>query len=375
MSRILLSAALIVKNEANFLPACLASLQGIVDEVVVVDTGSTDRTREIAESGGARVFDFPWTGDFSAARNHGLEHCTSEWILYIDADERIRPGSVTNLGAELASNSHVAYQVLLHPLQGFTSFWILRLFRNEPAIRFRGVIHENLWPAVQEYRAANGGEVGNSGLILDHDGYEGNQERKNQRNLPLLLKNIEQDPNRVYSWCHLANIYTELQKFDLAEQAWTNALQVVRKKRRLLPEDVLPYTGLIQRGNEVGRDVSALLDEARDRFPSNLNLEWQRGRAFMREGKFETAIDVFKGLVAVGSAGEYDHSVAYDLRLFHVFSYDSLAVCYFRLARYSESRHYYELASQHDPQNLEYRVKQSLCTRLAREAADAVKVL
>ena len=153
MSGIQVSAALIVKNEEDFLEGCLASLQGIAGEVVIVDTGSTDRTKQVAERGGARVYDFAWSGDFSAARNYGLEQCRGEWILYIDADERVRPGSAAHLAEELSSANHIAYQVLLHPCAGFTPFWILRLFRNDPAIRFRGVIHENLWPTVQEYRA------------------------------------------------------------------------------------------------------------------------------------------------------------------------------------------------------------------------------
>ncbi len=369
MSRIHVSAALIVKNEEPYLEACLASLQGVAGEVVVVDTGSTDRTKEVAARRGARVYDFPWTGDFSAARNYGLDLCRGEWILYIDADERVRPGTAENLQQELSSTNHIAYQVLLHPCAGFTSFWILRLFRNDPAIRFRGVIHENLWPAVQEVRAACGGEVGSSTLILDHAGYEGNQQRKNERNLPLLLRGVEQDPERVYSWCHLANVYSDMDQHQLAEEAWTTALGLVRKKRRHTPDDVLPYISLIERWSTTGRAAGDLLDEAQANFPANLNLVWQRGQALLRDGDFEAAIRIFDTLVETGKAGSYDHWIAYDLRLFTLFSYDALAVCHFRLGRYDDSGRYYALALQHDPASLEYRVKQSLCTRLARQSA------
>jgi glycosyltransferase involved in cell wall biosynthesis len=77
-----------VKNEEPSLPACLASLAGVADDVVVVDTGSSDRTRDVARQHGARVFDFPWCDDFSAARNECLRHAHGDWVLWLDADER-----------------------------------------------------------------------------------------------------------------------------------------------------------------------------------------------------------------------------------------------------------------------------------------------
>ncbi len=86
----------------------------------------------------------------------------------------------------------------------------MRLFRNHPSIRFRGVIHENIWPGIDAYRAARGGRIGRSGLIFDHEGDEGDQTAKHRRNLPLLKKRLRADPIGVYSWCHLASIYAAL---------------------------------------------------------------------------------------------------------------------------------------------------------------------
>jgi glycosyltransferase involved in cell wall biosynthesis len=81
------SAALIVRNEENHIGACLRSIRGLVDEIIVADTGSCDRSREIAAANGARVFDYEWHNDFAAARNHAIGQATGDWILYIDADE------------------------------------------------------------------------------------------------------------------------------------------------------------------------------------------------------------------------------------------------------------------------------------------------
>ena len=85
----LLSAAIIVRDEADFIDVCLASLDGLVDEVVVVDTGSVDDTIAIAEAHGARVAHEPWKNDFARCRNRSLDLATGDWILYIDADERV----------------------------------------------------------------------------------------------------------------------------------------------------------------------------------------------------------------------------------------------------------------------------------------------
>src|SRR5437764_6936259 len=94
-----LTAAIIVKDEAEHLAGCLASLRGAVDEIVVVDTGSSDGSPAVAEGFGAVVLHHEWTGNFSEARNLGLDRATGEWILYIDADERLEPMSKADADA------------------------------------------------------------------------------------------------------------------------------------------------------------------------------------------------------------------------------------------------------------------------------------
>ena len=373
MNQIVLTAALIVKNEAKFLGQCLSSLHGIADEVVIVDTGSTDGTPELAAEFGARVYEFAWTGSFSDARNRALDLSNGQWILYIDADERVRPDSVANLRAELANPSFIGFRVLLHPRRGHTAYWSLRLFRNDPSIRFRGIIHESTWPALLEYRARHGGDISFSRMVLDHEGYETNQEMKHERNLPLLLKGLEQEPDRVYSWCHLANIYTARQEPDRARDAWDQALRIVRNRGVQAPEDLLPYLGHIERGLQHHEDVSSLVEEASSLFPSSVRLEWLRGRMLMSQGKFTSAIEKFENLIAWGASGRYERWFAHDLRYFGAYAYHAIATCYFRLGDYNRSCQYYALAAKDEPENLEYRVKQALSSRLAARSTATVQ--
>lgn len=361
----LLTAALIVRDEAEHLSECLASIESLVDEIVVVDTGSADNTREIARSYGARLCEFAWNDNFSDARNHGLDLVRSDWVLYIDADERVLPCDFQAVREQLADPVHAGYEVLLRPLANYTPYWILRLFRSDPAIRFRGPIHENIWPSIRAYC---GGmvRVGRSPLLLDHAGYQGDQSHKHRRNLPLLHAALETDPTRIYCWCHLADIHTALGEPDLAIRALETALAMVRTKRVLSADDSLPFVRLIHRGLEAGHDVSGLIAEGRDRFPGNMQLIWIEGRAHMSSGRHELAIPLFLGLVQSGQDRTFDHSSAYDSRIFGVFAYDSLATCCFRLRRYEEGRLYYQRAAEAAPGRLDYIAKQELCANLAR---------
>ncbi|MBM4440614.1 MAG: glycosyltransferase [Candidatus Rokubacteria bacterium] len=366
----MLSAALIVRDEEAVLPACLESLAPVVDEIVVVDTGSRDATPRIARDAGAVVYDVPWRDDFAAARNHALDRARGEWILYIDADERVRAldgAARAALRGHLADPGFVGYFVMLQSRAGVTAYREMRVFRNRPEIRFRGVIHENIWPGVIAYRRTHGGAIGVSPLILDHVGYDGDQAHKHRRNLPLLREALRQDPERVYCWCHLASIHAAQGEDAEAEAAWLRALAIVRGKDRHLPEDVLPYLGLAGWRAARGEDVEPLVAEARGRFPYHLQVQWLQARAWMAAGRYEAAIPLLEGLVRCGETGAYDRSSAYDVRLFTLLPYEALATCLFRLGRYEESARYYGLAASHDPEPLKHRIKQQLCARLAGE--------
>ncbi|CAG1020908.1 partial heptose III glucuronosyltransferase, partial [Methylococcales bacterium] len=105
--------SMIVKNESKYLRGCLDSVFGAVDEIVIVDTGSNDDTIAIAEEYGAKVFHFPWQNDFSMARNFALEKSTGDWILYLDADERLTPGSIQELRKITSADERCGYEVTL----------------------------------------------------------------------------------------------------------------------------------------------------------------------------------------------------------------------------------------------------------------------
>lgn len=104
-----LSLCMIVKNEEKHLARCLSSVKDAADEIVIVDTGSSDKTIEIAESFGSKIFHFNWINDFSAARNYSLSKCSSDWILYLDADEQLNPDSVDEINRLKKSQPAAVY--------------------------------------------------------------------------------------------------------------------------------------------------------------------------------------------------------------------------------------------------------------------------
>lgn len=360
----LFSAALIVKNEEKHIEQCLHSLQGLADEIVVVDTGSTDRTSAIALEYGARLLNFKWRNDFAAARNFALSQVKGKWVLYIDADELVRPGQADQLREKLQDPAFIAYTVQLHPHPASTAYPELRIFRSDPRIRFRGRIHENIMPGIDLYRSQDGGQIGESGLTIDHKGFEADQHRKHLRNLPLLRMALREEPGRIYCWCHLANIYAALGKDRIARKTWKRALGIVRGRTRLRADDCLPYLDLIQWKLKHRNDPQPLLKEALSRFPDNLQLHWLHGKTLMARHQFEDAIHVFEQMLSRVKAGHYNQAIAYDRRLLGETPLSSLAACHFQLKDYTSSGHYYGLAAKSAPENLEYRVKQELCTKL-----------
>ena len=353
---------MIVRDEEAFLPDCLQSIHAIVDEIVVVDTGSRDATKAVARRFGARVFDFAWRDDFAAPRNHAIDQATGDWILYIDADERLRPIDPAYLRGMLSDASKVGYQLRFFPATGFTGYWEYRLFRNDPRIRFDGPIHEGMLPGLTKVAAAEGLEIGRLEATLDHVGYDGDQQRKHRRNLPLLRAGLARDPDRAFSWSHLGRVLTALGDEDGAIRAWRDGIDAVRRQSGYKPEFALPFLDLIPCLHERGEDTGPLLDEARRRFPDNMTLVWLTARAAMDSGENDAAAALLEQLAAIDGDAYFDGEIAHDRRIFGALAYQSLGTCCFRLGRFAESAAWYGRAEASEPEEPGHRLR-----RLAAE--------
>ena len=363
-----LSAALIVRDEAAHLGDCLVSLAGLVDEIVVVDTGSRDASPDIARAHGAKVSFEPWRDDFAAARNAALERCTGDWVLYIDADERVRAGTADGLRPLLEDGGLGGCYVQLVAKVGHRPYREMRLFRAAPEVRFQGVIHENIWPALQRHLLRTGRRVGTSAVVLDHVGYEGDQGRKHARNLPLLLRALEADPNHVYCWTHLASIRRAQGDPAGAREALDAAIAAAR--RRPGPEqDAMAFLELADLEREEGGDPRPILEELLARFPGNAHARFLRAQLNLDQGRIDEAARDFQALADwPTSAWASGSACGYPERLFDAVAFEGLGACHWRAGRYTEAAEWFGRARAWAPDRIELAGKEALCRRLAAAA-------
>lgn len=204
-----ISLCMIVKNEERFLERCLQSVAGIVDEINVVDTGSTDATLEIAARYGARVEQHEWRNDFAWARNKSLAMATKRWILQLDADEELLSESAGDLRLLKSVPAHLTALLVRcrnasdsRNTGGTVSHAITRIFPNDSRIRFRGRIHE--FPAVDG--AATAIAAVNSAIKIVHYGYLDSviaERDKFARNTRMIEESVAAEPEEPYNWYNL----------------------------------------------------------------------------------------------------------------------------------------------------------------------------
>jgi tetratricopeptide (TPR) repeat protein len=199
-----ISLCMIVKNEEKFLPGSLASIKGLVDEIIVVDTGSTDRTIEIAREHGAKIYEHPWQNDFSFHRNQSMEYATGDWILILDADEELDPKEHEIIRSaikrmDIDSISFVVYNKIQSGRVGFLNSH--RLLRNHKGFKYSGIVHNQLEVA---------GKTLMSQLKVFHHGYglsDEQMKKKAQRTETLLLQQLQENPDAIFPHFNLAQIY------------------------------------------------------------------------------------------------------------------------------------------------------------------------
>lgn len=216
---IALSAVLIVKNEAKHLRRCLESVRGNVDQIVVVDTGSTDETVAIAEEFGATLGHFDWINDFAAARNAALDLATGDWALWIDADEVMDEASWGPIREALTRPHFGGYSVRIVNYtdeEGNSTYTHapVRLFQNLEAVRFTGAIHEQITPSLDGLGLPVA-QLQNA--TIHHYGYTPTEmaaKNKVERTLEALLKQVETEPNEAFHWFNLANTYSVAGRHD-----------------------------------------------------------------------------------------------------------------------------------------------------------------
>jgi tetratricopeptide (TPR) repeat protein len=305
-----MSLCMIVKDEEEMLPRCLEAAKPAVDEIVVVDTGSSDRTIEIAREFGARVIEHPWSGDFAAARNVSVDAASGDWILWLDADEVLVAEDAERLRGLTGRVWREAFFLVEINFTGelgdghAATHSALRVFRNRPGRRFEGRVHEQIGHALPSTPE----RIESTSVRIEHYGYLGavrDAREKSRRNIELLERQSAEGESTPFHSFNLGSEYLVTGDIETAlrhfETAW-----------RALPESAVGRYGFVP--SLVNRIVKArrvlgdragarrMAEEGLELFPGYTDLVLEQGFIASEEGDFDAARQLFEQCLEMGDA-------------------------------------------------------------------------
>lgn len=301
----LLSLCMIVKDEEENLKRCLKSVENLADEIIIVDTGSKDRTAEIAADYGASVYYYPWNDNFAEARNHSLKYARGDWILIMDADDELEPGGsekIRNLIQNSRTEELFCCKTLCYlgekPDAGSILINMnLRLIRNRKGYRFCGRIHEQIETCDGICPCVHAADIS-----FYHYGYLKEQiERKDKhkRNIGLIVMELNENPDNAYMLFCMGNEY-------MATLKAAKALAFYRRSLLLTSIDAGYRSALLVRmilccdQLRLDRDMNLLIEEGLRSYPNLTDFLFFKACALQREKKLESSIRCYKKCIRMG---------------------------------------------------------------------------
>jgi len=337
-----LSLCMIVRDEAKWIAACLDSVRDVADEMIVVDTGSRDSTPELAERCGAKVYERAWNDDFAEARNYSLERASGDWILWLDADERLDPDGRQAVRDILGTDKWLASLTVVNYYGGdppdpsrSNRLAQHRLFRNSPKLRFRNAIHEQLM-RIPEFSAD---AIVHLPAVIHHYGYMDDPVReksKSVRNLRLISRSMQREPD-YDPWLdyHAAGELYRLGRLDEALDFVQRAILRFLERRKLPPSLLyrLKYAALIEAGRygEAARGIDAAIRL----HPDYVDLHLYKGIILLHLDRADEALPVFRHCLRLGDGGTAHltcHGSGSFMAWYHI------GRCLRRLGRHGEAR-------------------------------------
>lgn len=346
-----LSLCVIARNEEAQIERCLLSAKPIVDEMVVLDTGSTDRTRELARALGAAVFDWPWRDDFAAARNAALDRAAGDWTLWLDADEALLPESHARVRELVRRPDAQAYFVLRQEaeqdgqIDGFVEMRQLRLWRQDPALRFTGRCHPHMDAALDARGRRTGQRVYDSDVRIRHTGYRAEMlPGKQARAARLLQLELADRPGQIYYEVELGRTWAILG--DARGPALLDDVlaRVLAAGPNVPPPPITAAVleRCLRADDPHSPQVMAVVLLVERWFPDSVPLLEAAAGALYRRDEFDHAARLLERLVRVVEAGTYDRANAFPGWLLDPAPYLlNLAVCHHRMAHLDEAERWY----------------------------------
>ncbi|MBW1699730.1 MAG: tetratricopeptide repeat protein [Deltaproteobacteria bacterium] len=283
---------MIVRNEEKDLSGCLQAIAPVVDEIVVVDTGSQDRTVDTAKAYGARVCYFDWIDDFSAARNESIKCATGDYIIWLDADDRISKENQQKLaylkkGFPPEKHTAFALQIICRSAAGQSVvYYQLRIFPNVKGVMFEGQIHEEIAPSLNRL----GIGIVKENIQIVHTGYKNEKSlfEKAQRNLRILSSKIKGEQQTPKDYCRLAECYFGIRDYKrclkyIKRARTAGSSANFYKKSYTMMADCYIQTGQADKAVQ-------LLQYALKEYPGNWYMRYLMGATLTFSGKYKEAI-------------------------------------------------------------------------------------
>ncbi|RKO65545.1 TPR domain-containing glycosyltransferase [Desulfofundulus salinus] len=296
-----ISLCMIVKDEEQNIRRCLQSVAGTVDEIIVVDTGSTDGTCQIAREFGALVHSFPWNDNFSDARNASLELATGDWILFLDADEELA-GESREVLRRLANEKNVeGYFIKIINYVGNEGWGetcpdlVFRLFKNRKDYRFRGAIHEQIADVILERNSQARYQIAED-LVILHYGYLDRQIKakdKKNRNLALLSQELNRNPDNRHLRYHYGVELYRAERFDEAAAELVRAANGIDPNTIYLPK-LLRYIVLAYHAARKPEQALEIVQLGLDLFPDYADLYYYGGLISYEQKDYGRAYEFFQ---------------------------------------------------------------------------------
>ncbi len=295
-----LSVCMIVKNESAFLGRCLQSVKEAADEIVVVDTGSSDSTVDIAKSFGAIVVETKWQNDFAQARNISLQHASYQWILWLDADDVVPRESISGLMELKKRPPECVFAMLIRnerPCNTGTEFMQARMFPNRADIFFERSIHEQMMPSALRI----GMKLENTSIVIEHHGYADPVvlKQKAARNVEMLLKEYESSGGDPVMLLEIADSFLLIENYKSALM-WYNTLLETPKCAEIFPAIASQaYCGLgnIHLKKEEFQKAADFFNNALKLCPWRLDVYYNRAVALEMEGNKNGALQCLKCVI------------------------------------------------------------------------------
>ncbi|MED1915774.1 glycosyltransferase [Bacillus thuringiensis] len=266
------SLTMIVKNEEKYLARCLQSVVNLVDEMIVVDTGSTDKTKFIAEQFGAKVYDYHWDNHFANARNFALQKANSDWNLVLDADEYLVGDTEKSLRSFIETKRAIGRVLIVSKYLDngevkYSRQLASRLFPK--GAYYKGRIHEQIISDLPHFVTT---------IELHHSGYY--ETDKTDRNLPLLLLESEDQPDNPYILYHIAINEKNRKNYSAADQYYEKAYSLLTGKEGYAPVLVVDYLYNIMVNGNLDKGIT-IIDKEKKRLSHFPDFHFVKGLFFM----------------------------------------------------------------------------------------------